>query len=239
MKTAVLLRGLPRNYSRTVSKLQYLYPNSDIFFHSWDIDGRRTVPTKRHSYSQSKINFNKLIELSSPKAFEVSDYNQVVENIKVDVSNFLNLNKISQSLLVGETYDYLVNSLFCQLYSFQRGVKLILEQEKNTQYSEVVISRFDFELTSKRLVSTPNELLASIPMHGSNSCTDFIHILEYSNLIKLSTIYDELLNFTDLDVLRVQKRDYPFFLKTENWYQRFFKDKQFNFNPCLSGNIIR
>lgn len=234
MKTAILLRGLSRHYEKSIPLYRQLYPNADFYFHTWDIDGRRKDNTKRHSYSLDTVDNNKLINSINPVKYKISNYNDTLPELEAAVEKFLDQNSIKKEELVNEAYPYILNSIFCQIYSYSQVLNLV----DDSKYSNILVSRFDFHPQFKVEIIGHDTVLCSTPTHGKSG-TDSIHLFNISNINKMRTIYDELLDFKQKELLMIKKPGHPLFLNVENWYYWFFDKLNLKLIPHGVGNIIR
>lgn len=234
MKTAILLRGLSRHYEKSIPLYRQLYPNADFYFHTWDIDGRRKDNTKRHSYSLDTVDCTKLVEYINPVKYKISNYNDTLPELESVIEKFLEQNNIKKEELVNEAYPYILNSIFCQIYSYSQVLNLV----KGSNYSNILVSRFDFFPQFKVETINLNSVICSTPTHGESG-TDSVHMFNTCNLNKMRTIYNELLDFKQKELLMIKKPGHPIFLKVENWYYWFFDKLNLKLIPQGKGNIIR
>jgi hypothetical protein len=228
-KTAILLRGLSRNYQKTYESLFKHIPNVDTFIHTWDITGVRTDKSYRFSYSQEITNIDNLQKAYNPKNIIVESQSEFFEK---------NINKIKENLR-RLTYNpddeltlkYGLYGLHTQMYGFEQTVKSFLKVADPNNYQNIFVIRFDCKLPKPLPLSKLGTVIVNDRWHGKYY-RDFFHLIHPQDISKYSRIYSDLIEGKfSREYIEAPFKKLP---NAERYYENFAKSVGLN---CMSSGM--
>lgn len=235
-RTALVLRGLSRNYRQTYKNLlKACGENVDVYLSIWDDTGKVTNANNKFSYSEEQTDLNDIkkcyntdnVIVHNTKSFRASEperLDKLSEKYDLDLSN----NKVYQNSR---------NSLFGQMYCFQAGVDMLLNSNKLSTYDRIIITRCDFILHQNSLPSAKSGYVIG-NAHWHDYVKDFMHIIHPSDLHKFTKIYDSILDANHNDFIS----PYIEFRCpcAEIWYNSYVKNNNLQITAgSILGKLIR
>ena len=230
-KTAVLLRGLSRNYQKTYkSLLKACGKHTDVYLSIWDDTGKIMNKNDKFSYSSGQININNIkscyktenLIVHNTKIFRSTEPNRLKElSLKFNLN--LNNNKVYQNSR---------NSLFGQMYCFQAGVNMLLRSNKLSNYDRIIVTRCDLQIQQDNI---PPAELGCVIGNGRwhEYVQDFMHIIHPVDLHKFTKIYDSIMDANQNDFISPYiKFRCPC---AEIWYDSYIKQNNLRIK---NGNIL-
>ena len=235
--TALLLRGLSRNFEKTHKELfKYVKYDFDVFIHTWDIDGLRRSRNKRFSYGKTKSLIEDIKLAYNPKKIEVDIHDDFISNNEEKIFNHAKKLKIDMDN--NYVHNCFIHSLISQMASFQKVVRLFLSNVNLKEYDRVIVVRFDY-LAKNLIPYVKKDGLVYSNNKWQSYLSDFCHVINPKDIIKFNKIYDE--------IFHVSEKGYDNFISpyvnapcAEMWYYNFIKKSGLKFrNGNFGGKLIR